>query len=123
VRTPEPLFPRYLFIWLDGAVNWMPIRSTLGVTSLVRFGAEPARVPESVVQAIEDGERATMASASAPRALSAGDAVAIVEGPFAGLRAVYDMPEGEQRAFVFIEMLSKAVRLAMDVSAQPASEA
>ena len=42
----EALFPRYLFVSLDPETHdWAPIRSTVGVSSLVRFGDEPARVP------------------------------------------------------------------------------
>ena len=40
-KVVEPLFPRYLFIHLDSHTdNWAPIRSTLGVMSLVRFRSE-----------------------------------------------------------------------------------
>ena len=38
----EPMFARYLFVRLstsDNAPSWAPIRSTLGVSQLVRFGA------------------------------------------------------------------------------------
>mgnify|MGYP000091062149 CR=1 FL=1 len=41
-----PMFPRYLFIELDSQFdNWSPIRSTRGVSGLVRFGQQAARVP------------------------------------------------------------------------------
>ena len=43
----EPMFPRYLFIRLDtsgSGPSWSPIRSTLGVSQLVRFGGQPAVV-------------------------------------------------------------------------------
>jgi len=50
VAIIEPLFPRYLFIQLDTqSDNWGPIRSTFGVASLVRFGNEPAKVPDNFV--------------------------------------------------------------------------
>ena len=41
----EPMFPRYLFIRLDtsgSGQSWSPIRSTLGVSQLVRFGGQSA---------------------------------------------------------------------------------
>ena len=39
----EPVFPRYLFVRLDfGVTNLAPIRSTLGVSDLVRFGEQRA---------------------------------------------------------------------------------
>jgi transcriptional antiterminator RfaH len=47
----EPLFPRYLFIRLsDVTSNWFPIRSTRGVSQLLRFGtsADPIEIPETI---------------------------------------------------------------------------
>src|SRR3989338_3344929 len=50
----EPLFPRYLFIYLsDQTDNWGPIRSTYGVTSLVRFGGIPASVPDVLIDTLQ----------------------------------------------------------------------
>ena len=51
----EPLFPRYLFIRLgqgDTAKSWAPIRSTKGVSRLVSFGVEPAKVADNLVEAL-----------------------------------------------------------------------
>ena len=51
------MFPRYLFVRLDSDTdNWAPIRSTLGVVSIVRFGHEPARVPDRFVDYLRSRE-------------------------------------------------------------------
>ncbi len=43
----EALFPRYLFIRIDPyRCNTAPVRSTRGVVGLVRFGGQPAVVPD-----------------------------------------------------------------------------
>jgi hypothetical protein len=56
VVLSEPMFPRYLFIRLDSSEqgkSWSPIRSTLGVARLVRFGTtaattiQPIKTPSS----------------------------------------------------------------------------
>src|SRR5215210_7146750 len=50
VTVVGPMFPRYLFIRLDTqSDNWAPIRSTLGVVSLVRFGQQAPQVPDALV--------------------------------------------------------------------------
>jgi len=44
VLVAEAMFPRYLFIRLDAngtGQSWSPIRSTLGVTEMVKFGGQP----------------------------------------------------------------------------------
>ena len=49
----EPLFPRYLFLnAIAGQQNLAPVRSTRGVTTMVRFGTELAVVPDSIINAI-----------------------------------------------------------------------
>ena len=55
----EPLFSRYLFIELDTTLSgksWAPIRSTLGVSKLVTFGSEPARVNRDLIDLLRDQE-------------------------------------------------------------------
>lgn len=55
----EPLFSRYLFIELDTQISgksWSPIRSTLGVSKLVSFGMEPARVDRELIALLRDQE-------------------------------------------------------------------
>ncbi len=108
----EPLFPRYLFIRLDTDVmakSWAPIRSTRGVSRLVCFGTEPAKVPDTLIEtlrAYEAALRSEMVPLFAP-----GERVRITSGPFAGIEGIYQMAEGEQRAIVLIELLAKQVRV------------
>src|SRR4030065_2468428 len=57
IMVVDPLFPRYLFIYLDTHTdNWGPIRSTLGVASLVRFGQEPACIPDELIDFLKTRE-------------------------------------------------------------------
>jgi transcriptional antiterminator RfaH len=45
---------------------------------------------------------------------TAGDKVQITHGAFAGLEGIYQMADGESRAMVLIEILSKPVRIAVE---------
>jgi transcriptional antiterminator RfaH len=114
-RLIEPLFPRYLFIALGQSAqsrSWSPIRSTQGVSTLVRFGQEPARVQPEVVDQIRAQEHEIPeASAFAP-----GERLLITQGPFKGLEGVFQMLDGEQRAMVLLELLGKPVRVPVEVS-------
>ena len=49
-----PLFPRYLFVHLDGP--WAPICATPGVRSLLTDGTKPGRVSEAAVSALQASE-------------------------------------------------------------------
>lgn len=117
VPTEEPLFPRYLFISLDSSMtgkSWGPIRSTLGVSRLVSFGQEPTRVDPALIEVLQTYD--TLRDSAPQRLFQEGDTVVIQEGPFAGIRAIYQTPDGESRAMVLIELLSKPTPLKVDVA-------
>jgi len=106
----EPLFPRYLFIRLgqrDSDPSWAPIRSTKGVSRLVSFGVEPAKVSDSLVEALRAQEASVQAEPE--QLFKPGERVRLTETPFAGIDGIYQMADGECRVMVLIELLSKQV--------------
>jgi transcriptional antiterminator RfaH len=106
----EAMFARYLFVRLDSTghgQSWSPIRSTIGVSELVRFGSQAAKVDESLIAMLREREALQREN---PEALfSSGDHVVITEGAFAGLEAIYQMNDAEGRAMVLLDLLSKSV--------------
>ena len=104
----EPLFPGYLFVSLVlGADDPAPIRSTVGCIGLVRFGQTYTPVPSALIVALQS---ASEAAGEAQLPFHQGDKVRLVAGPFAGIGAVFDMPRGEDRAQVLLELLGKVQR-------------
>lgn len=111
--TTEPMFPRYLFIRLDSSdqgKSWSPIRSTLGVSQLVHFGARAAKVDDTLVDLLRQRERALPTEAM----FHSGDSVVITDGPFAGIEAIYQTVDAERRAFILLEILAKPVSMHID---------
>ena len=111
----EALFPRYLFIQLDtklSSQSWTPIRSTKGVNRLVAFGGQPAKVDEALVFILKRAEETQPERLQ--KMFAAGDKVQLTQGAFAGLEGIYQMADGESRAMVLIEILSKPVRIAVE---------
>ena len=109
----EPMFPRYLFIRLDNSdqgKSWSPIRSTLGVSQLVHFGARAAKVDDTLVDLLRQRERALPTEAM----FQSGDSVVIADGPFAGIEAIYQTADAERRAFILLEILAKPVSMHID---------
>jgi len=106
VRT-ESLFPRYVFIHSDPSLQSLaPVRSTRGVCTIVRFGGEPARVPEAVIEQIRsrmEGDDGFVRLA--PPELTPGAKVRIQEGPFSGLDAIFGSAHGEDRVRLLLSML------------------
>jgi len=105
----EPMFSRYLFIQLDDQTqNWGSIRSTLGVSKLVSFGPQPAKVPPELVAFLQEAPSETLARIFAP-----GDAVRVARGALQGLEGKYLTHDGDTRAFVLIELLGQPQKIQM----------
>ena len=108
----EPMFPGYLFVALVlGADDPVPIRSTSGCIGLVRFGQTYRPVPSTLIAALQGAQDGAL---DAPLPFIQGDKVRLAAGPFAGIEAVFDMPRGEDRAHVFLELLGKVQRLTVN---------
>ncbi len=112
VMVEEPLFPRYLFIHLGldfKSQSWAPIHSTTGVSRLVRFGTEPAKVDDALIEVLREQEGHFKAQPQ--KLFTAGQKVVVTQGPFAGIEGVFQMATGEERVMVLIELMSKPVSL------------
>jgi len=106
----EVLFPRYIFIRIDPERrSTATIRSTRGVVGLVRFGGQPAVVPDAVMDALKQREDAASGLHEDQRPLfSAGDTIKLVDGPLAGMEGVFTQKDGDKRVIVLLELLGKA---------------
>lgn len=117
IRVIAPMFPRYLFIYLSNQIdNWGPIRSTLGVASLVRFGTEPARVPADLVQKLKSQETEEGVHPVENYEFSEGEMVRIAEGPFEGYEAVFSSQDANERVIILLKIAEQYARLKIDSS-------
>ncbi|AOG12610.1 MULTISPECIES: transcription/translation regulatory transformer protein RfaH [unclassified Agrobacterium] len=108
----QPLFPRYLFVRLGRgptAKSWTPIRSTIGVSRLVSFGTEPTPVDDRLIEILK--AREARHGAEPVPLFRSGEKVALTHGAFDGIEGVYQMTDGDRRAMVLIELLSRRVVL------------
>lgn len=111
----EPLFPRYLFVYLEaGRSNWSVIRSTRGVSHLVRFGGLAASVPSALIEALAEK------SAQKKELFDAGDPLKVIDGPFVGLEAellrLYEAPDGEARVVILMDILTRPQKISLPAS-------
>jgi transcriptional antiterminator RfaH len=113
----EPLFPRYLFIHLDTETdNWAPIRSTLGVTSLVRFGMEPAVVPDDLIGFIQARDDATGVQDLPVEEPQRGDRVRITEGPMMGYEGIFVAKTSSERVLVLLDIVGHKSRVNVEAA-------
>ena len=123
VKAVEPLFPRYLFIQVDAEQQSLaPVRSTMGVAGLVRFGQLLRPVPDSVIAYLKQVENPATGQLQADAwPHQKGDAVQVLDGPFAGLPAIFEALTGEDRALLLIDLLGRTNTVAVDMQAVSAS--
>jgi len=114
----EPLFPRYLFLCADVEKQSLaPVRSTVGITEIVRFGNEYATVPDEVVLDLMGRAEPETGLHRLLRPLFArGDPVLVSVGPFNGLEGIFECHEGEERVLILLELLGRQTRVYMSVN-------
>lgn len=114
VEVAEPLFPRYLFVYLEvGRSNWSTIRSTRGVVRLVEFGGVAARVPATFIEALAEQP------AQQKKLFEVGERLKVIDGPFVGIEAellrLYRTADGEARVVVLMEILMRPQQISLPV--------
>ncbi|WKE66780.1 transcription/translation regulatory transformer protein RfaH [Gallaecimonas kandeliae] len=101
------LFPNYLFVHIDPtAGDYYKVRSTRGVHGFVRCGESPVRVPGKLIKTLVLNEERLESQGALDSGFKAGQKIRLLNGPFKGLSAVYQMEDGEERAKVMVELLS-----------------
>lgn len=116
----EPLFPRYLFIRLsDVTSNCYPIRSTRGVSQLLKFGtsSDPIEIPEAIVDCLK--QRCTKEE-PLHELFKPGEIIEITQGPFKGVIGFFEklqtLPDGLSRAMLLVEVLGSVQKLQIQLS-------
>ena len=109
----EPLFPRYLFLnAIAESQNLAPVRSTQGVVSMVRFGAELAVIPEQIINAIK--QRITpetgLIKIEAIQ-INPGDKVKVFDGPLSGLNGIVQERNSEHRTIILMKLLCRPTKV------------
>jgi transcriptional antiterminator RfaH len=117
IKSIQPMFPRYLFISLsDETDDWGPIRSTLGVSALVRFGMTPARIPDILINSLKKSENNEGIHKLSEKSLSPGDKLLIVEGPFEGYEATLFSQKSGDRIIVLLKIAENFVKVKLEQS-------
>lgn len=106
----KPYFPGYMFVYADleevglTTFQWMPF-----ARGMVSFDAEPAAVPDPLIEAIKRRvDQVNAAGGEVFEGLKKGEVIRIQDGPFAGYEAIFDVRlPGKERVRVLIKLLSQ----------------
>jgi len=112
--TPTPLFARYIFVLADQTAQKSihRIRSTVGVSQLIKVGEQPTLVKPSIIDEIKALETANINQVKYH--FSNDDKVVISEGIYKGLEAIFQMNDGLERAVVMLNLLQRDTQLTLN---------
>lgn len=110
--TIEPFFPRYLFVSLDlGKTNISPIRSTMGVQDLVRFGECILPVPGAFVEDMKSQSDSEGVISREFNGFRVGQNVRIEEGALTGYEAIFHAKSSQERAVLLLNVLGRQSKI------------
>lgn len=114
----EPLFPRYVFFQLSSPQQALtPVRSTVGISSLVRFGPELAVLSDEKCRAImafsEAQQQGGIDALLQVEGVQVGQNVVIRTGAFAGLEGLVSSV-AKDRVLVLMNLLGKEQTLGFE---------
>lgn len=107
----EPYFPRYLFVRFDEHNDdWGPIRSTRGVSSLVKFNGRPQPLQNELIFLLKSQRNSDGLQRVNLKTFSPGEVLDIEEGPFAGYRCLFEAERSYERVAVLLDIIGKQTR-------------
>ena len=111
----RPMFPRYLFVQPEHAEQSIaPVKSTRGVSHLVRLGTQMVACPNTLIETIRSAE-AELNREGGAAFVEVGETIEIVEGPFQGLISRV-VAATEDRVSILLEVLGKLQSLEFPVA-------
>lgn len=110
----EPLFPRYLFLQPGSTIHSIaPVRSTLGVATIVRFGQEPAVMRPETINSIREFEACRNAANDEDISpFQPGKRVRVAAGPLTGFEGLIS-DVSQERVVVLMQLLGQDTRISL----------
>ena len=110
----EKIFPGYILIkMIMDDPTWLAVRTTPGITSFVGMSNKPTPLPESEVSSIQ--KFMTMEAPKFKTTFSEGEAVKIVDGPFAEfLGSIFDIDETKGKVKILVSIFGRETPVELD---------
>lgn len=114
-QITEPLFPCYIFIYFnyEDGPSFTTIRSTKGVVDFIRFGVQPYTVDPLLIKELKRADEGNVNHVEQQLPVK-GQMVKIKTGIFAGIDAIYQQADGDERSMVLIQLINQQVQSVID---------
>jgi transcription antitermination factor NusG len=107
-----PLFPGYVFCRFD-AKNWLPIKTTPGVVSIVGIGNVPAEIEDTEMDAVRAAAGGENGAEPWPF-LREGQRVRVCAGSMRGYEGILVSVKSQSRLVLSVSLLQRSVAVQMD---------
>jgi transcriptional antiterminator RfaH len=107
-----PVFPRYFFAQINFEYdNWTSIKSSYGVSHIVKFSEKFTSIPNNIIQLIQDklDESGIYKEDVSIVDYQKGDPISIKEGRFAGIDAIFLSKKSKDRVRLLLKLLNTTV--------------
>lgn len=113
-EVAEKIFPGYLLVkMILTDDSWLTVRTTSGITSFVGVGNKPTPLPKSEVKAIQKFMK--MEAPKYKTSFTQGEAVKIIEGPFADFLGTVDsIDEDKGKVKVLVSIFGRETPVELD---------
>lgn len=113
-KVKEKIFPGYLLVkMILTDETWLVVRTTAGITGFVGAGNKPTPISDKEVEAIQKFMQ--MEAPKFKAKFSIGEAVKIVDGPFAEfLGTVQEIDEGQGKVKVLVSIFGRETPVELD---------
>ncbi|WP_432453576.1 transcription/translation regulatory transformer protein RfaH [Agarivorans sp. QJM3NY_29] len=109
----EALFPNYLFVQLNEESNFNAVRSTRGVIDFVKVGRNYQVVADDIIAQIKSSEHAH-SQPTIEQVYQPGMKVAVQQGAFQSLEAIYQRADGLERSVILVRLLNQQASLVVN---------
>lgn len=113
-KVKEKIFPGYLLVRMVLTDDsWLAVRTTNGITGFVGVGDKPTPLEDKEVETIQ--KFMTMAAPKFKTKFSIGEAVKIIDGPFADFLGTIDnIDEGKGKIKVLVSIFGRETPVELD---------
>ncbi len=116
VLVESPMFPRYMFARVNSLEQSIsPVRSTRGVSHIVKFGLKLATISDALISDIRELEESSNIRSKGLSPFQKGEQVQVVEGPFKGVDAEV-LSCDQQRVILLLNVLGKRQSLEFETN-------
>jgi len=113
-KVKEKIFPGYMLVKMILTDNsWLTVRTTSGITGFVGVGDQPTPLEEKEVKTIQDFMK--LAAPKFKAKFSVGEAVKIIDGPFADfLGTIENIDEEKGKIKVLVSIFGRETPVELD---------